>query len=313
MSKKKFWLIIIGVIAFLSLGFNLWAIFFYAPKFCFTDNEIKKSQFSLLNPARSIYEQKDLIVNVQPLRDELDKIGADPDISIYFEYLPTGANIAVNKEAEFFPASLVKLPVVMAAAKKVASGQWRWQNELVLMSNDKDDKFGELYQSPIGTTFTIDDLSVKALAESDNTAYHMLLRNLEPAELEEMHQHLGLEDFFTADGKISAKKYSVILRALYGSSYLPEEYSQKLLKIMTQSSFNQYLASGLPKDILFAHKIGVSDEQDVVLDAGIVYLPGRPYLLAVMIKTKDMAAAEIQMKNISEKVYSYIANYSEEK
>lgn len=307
--KKNFFTIILLAAVFLSL--NIWAVFFYAPQFCSVNAARQKNQYSFLNPARSIYQQKNLIVNIQPLRDELNKFSSTTNISIYFEYLPTGANIAVNKDAEFFPASLLKLPVAMVVAKKVADGKWQWKNELVLMRNDKDDKFGDLYNYQIGTSFTIEELVRRALAESDNTAYRILLRNLDQGELESMHQHLGLDKFFSTDGKISAKNYSVILRALYSSSYLPEEYSQKLLGIMAKSKFNQYLASGLPENVIFAHKIGLSDEQDVVLDSGIVYLPDRPYILSVMIKTKDMEAARGQMKNISEKVYNYISGYSE--
>ena len=142
--RNKFFFVLI--IVALSVGFSIWAVFFYAPQYCRENGELEKSEYNLLDPARKIYKPGDLIINIQPLRDELNKIGEDPNISIYFEYLPTGANIAVNKDAEFFPASLLKLPVAMAAAKKVAAGEWQWQNELVLMRNDKDDKFGDLYK-----------------------------------------------------------------------------------------------------------------------------------------------------------------------
>jgi beta-lactamase class A len=309
--KNKFLLIILIVILF--LGFNIWAVFFYAPKVCVLSGNIQKSQNGFLNPARSIYKQENLIVNIQPLRDELNVIGSSTDISIYFEYLPTGANIAVNKDAEFFPASLLKLPVAIAVAKKIDEGKWQWKNELVLMGGDKDDKFGDLYKEPIGSVFTIEDLVKKSLAQSDNTAYRILLRNLEQGELENLQHHLGLDEFISNDGKISAKKYSVIIRSLYNSSYLSDDSSQKLLSFIAESKFDQYLAAGLPKDTIFAHKIGISDEQDVVLDSGIIFLPGRPYILSVMIKTHDIDGATYKMKDISQKVYDYINNYTEEK
>src|SRR3972149_9138706 len=56
-------------------------------------------QYNLLNPARKFIKQEDLIVNFQPLRDYLnDKYEVDKNVSIYFEYLSTGANISLNKE-----------------------------------------------------------------------------------------------------------------------------------------------------------------------------------------------------------------------
>lgn len=271
------------------------------------------SRFPFLDPARAFFDKKDLIVNIQPLRDELTAIGdKDPSVSIYFEFLNTGANIAVNKDAEFFPASLLKLPLAMSAVKKIERGEWKWGNELVLMGPDKDSRFGDLYKQPIGTRFTIESLIREMLLNSDNTAYLMVLRNLEPDEFKKTQEHLGLQDFFSQDGKISAKKYTVILRALYAASYLTPEDSTKLITTMTGTKFKEYLGGSIPDTVLFSHKIGVSVEEGVHLDAGIVYLPKRPYLLSVMVKTYDKMLAEKKMHEISKKVYNYVENYRQE-
>src|SRR3989344_4750530 len=108
---------------------NTWAIFYYAP---------------------SLAENSENYSN--------DKYKADQNVSVYFEYLPTGASISINKDAEFYPASLLKVPVAMTVAKKIEKGEWKWTNELVLMSTDKDDKFGTLYKEPANSTHTIEDI-----------------------------------------------------------------------------------------------------------------------------------------------------------
>ncbi|MCK9344622.1 MAG: class A beta-lactamase-related serine hydrolase [Candidatus Pacebacteria bacterium] len=270
------------------------------------------SQFSLLDPARGLINQKDLIINVQPLRDALNsKYENDKDISIYFEYLPTGANISINKDAEFYPASLLKVPVAMAVAKKIELGEWKWTNELVLMPTDKDNKFGTLYKEPSNSTFTIDDLVRRSLADSDNSAHFILVRNLEMNEMEDVYEHMGLEGFLKTEGSLSAKKYSVMMRALYSSSYLSEENSQKLLKYLSQSPFKDYIQRGIPEGIPFSHKIGVDDERRVYLDSGIIYAPGRPYLLTVMTKNKNLETAQKMMADISKKAYNYVRDYEE--
>ena len=239
----------------------------------------------------------------------MSELGKNKDISIYFEYLPTGANIAVNKDVEFWPASLLKVPVAMAAVKKIEKGIWKWKNELVIMPSDKNERFGELYKQPMGTRLAIEELVTLALTESDNTANFILVRNLEPSEFQDVYDHLGLTEFISTEGKISAKKYSVMFRALYNASYLSEENSQKLLSLMTETKFKEYIGSGFPSDIQFSHKIGIGDDKGVFLDSGIIYLPHRPYLLTVMINSKDISLAQKQMKEISEKVYTYIVNY----
>lgn len=271
------------------------------------------NKFPLLNPISTIVDQKDMIVSIQPLRDDINAFEADnPDISIYFEFLNTGANITVNKDAEFFPASLSKLPLVMTAVKKIERGEWKWENELVIMPMDKDDRFGELYKQPIGTKMTIEALIKEMLINSDDTAYTMILRNLEPDEFKTTQQKLGLDSFFSSEGKISANNYVVILRSLYNSSYLKLEDSEKLIKMMADSTTNEFLSKGLPSDVTFSHKVGISKEDNVYLDAGIVYLPERPYFLVVMINSKDEEQVKKDMKYISEMVYNYISSYNKE-
>lgn len=267
-------------------------------------------EYSFLNPARKFTKPEDLIVNFQPLRDYLNSIYKDDqNVSVYFEYLPTGANIAINKDAEFYPASLLKVPVAMAVAKKVEHGEWKWANELVLMSADRDEKFGTLYKEPTNSTHTIEDLVRRSLADSDNTAHFMLVRNLEIEEMKDIYDHMGLEGFLETTGILSAKKYSVMMRALYNSSYNTEDNSQKIISYLTQSSFKEYLQSGLPDNTLFAHKIGVDADKKIYLDSGIVYANGRPYILTVMTKDKTKEEAEKTMADISERVYTYVRDY----
>jgi len=275
-------------------------------------SELDSSKFPLLNPARAFIDQKDLIVNFQPLRDYLnEQYETDLNISIYFEYLPTGANIAINKDAEFYPASLLKVPVAMAVVKKIERGEWKWGNELVLMSTDKDEKFGTLYKKPTNSTYTIDELVRRSLSDSDNTAHFMLVRNLEIEEMKDVYDHMGLKGFLDTEGSLSAKRYALIFRALYSASYVNEENSQKLLSYLSQSPFDTYIQSGLLKDIPFAHKIGIDVDKKIHLDSGIVYLKNRPYLLTVMTKGKDEKNAQKIMEDLSRKVYNYVENYEE--
>lgn len=265
----------------------------------------------LLNPDVDIFNGKDMIVNFQPLRVYLNNTYQNnPNVSIYFEYLNTGANIAINKDAEFFPASLLKTPLAMAAVKKIERGEWKWSNELVLMAGDKDQLFGDMWKDDVGTRYTIETLINNVLAKSDNTAHYILLRNLEESELSNVYNYLGLQDFFDSNGKISAKNYAVILRSLYDATFLSRDDSEKLLQIMTTSPFNQYLQQGLPSGVKFSHKIGVNKDEQVIMDAGLVYYPDRPYTLIVMVKTADENAAEKIMSDVSKHISDYVSSYN---
>ncbi|MCX6787150.1 MAG: class A beta-lactamase-related serine hydrolase [Candidatus Kaiserbacteria bacterium] len=264
---------------------------------------------SLIDPSRRFYKADDLVINVQPLRDEFNMLEENPNVSLYFEALNTGANISVNKDAEFFPASLIKVPLIMAVAKKIERGEWEWSTELQLTEADKNKEFGTLWQQQTGTRFTIEELVKQVLISSDNTAYFILLNNLDPDELLKVQNHLGLVDFISSDLEISAKKYAPILRSLFSATYLSVENSEKILEWMSESSFNDYLAGGMPPTTKFSHKIGVEDEKKAYLDAGIVYLSSRPYILIVMVKNYDANKADAIMHDVSQRVYDYMLNY----
>ncbi|MBI3671252.1 serine hydrolase [Candidatus Azambacteria bacterium] len=260
-NKRNFYAMAISAAVVLaSLALSIFSFFFYIPskEARLYEDIIKK--YPLIDPAQGLYKKEDLIVDFQPLRNDLEKIGARRSLSIYFEYLPTGANINVNKDLAIWPASLIKVPIAMAAMKKVENGTWKLSNELVILDVDKDKDYGTLFKKPSGTTITIEDLLKESLINSDNTAHFVLLRNLENSEIEDLYDHLGLEDVLEAlkkspsanssDNRITAKRYSIFFRSLYKSTYLSPEYSEKFLDLLSQNTDNRYLAGVMPmKDI----------------------------------------------------------------
>jgi beta-lactamase class A len=280
--------------------------------------------FPLLDSAASQVRQNDLLVRFLPLRQKLvAEYTNNPDfnIGLYFEYLPTGSNISVNNDMAMWPASLIKIPVAMAALKKVEKGDWKLENELVILDEDKDSSFGALYKQPTGTPMTIDALLHATLVDSDNTAHFVLLRNLESSELEDVFSHLGLDDVLktfknspnsqTEDNRMTAKTYSVFFRSLFNATYLSPENSERFLSYLTNSG-HEYARMGLPLGTTFAHKTGIREDEGVWADSGIVYVPRRPYLLTIMLQKRDPkstiteADAAALFKTISSEVYSYV-------
>lgn len=86
-------------------------------------------------------DEENIITTLQPIRlkfrEIVEKNGPD-DISLYFEYFNTGANISINPDLRILPASLIKVPLAMAVMKKVERGEWLLTNELVMMKDDRD-------------------------------------------------------------------------------------------------------------------------------------------------------------------------------
>lgn len=271
-----------------------------------------RTHYPFIDVSRHIIPKEDFIVNIQPLREKIREIAKkypQDQITIYLEVLNSGANVSVNPDSRILPASFLKLPIAMIAMKKIEENQWKKDDLLVLLSEDVDAEWGELYKQPIGTTYTIQELIEHILVSSDNTAYKILLRNMSEADLQSIVDAVGLEELFSEDGKISSKDYSRLLRALYTASYTNKENSQLLLSLLAQTPYREYLQSGIDDQTPFAHKIGENKTFKIYADSGIVFLPNRPYLLTVLIESPDENGgrenALAVMKEISQASYEY--------
>ncbi len=274
-------------------------------------DEATTNEYPLIDPARKYIPQENYIVNLDALRHSLLEIGNQyPDsVSIYYEQLNSGTNISINSDLHFYPASLNKLAQAMIAADKVADKEWSWDIKLTIQQQDIDSGSGNLFKTvKAGESMTLDDIVKYLLVDSDNTAQNVLRRNLKIEEYSELQGEVGLEELFDEMGEVNTKEYSRMFRTLYTSSYLERQESQKLLTFLSESTFHDYISQGIPDGVEFAHKYGENKERSIFADSGIVYIPGKPYLITVMIKGKDSSdetrkwAIDI-MKEISKKAY----------
>lgn len=277
--------------------------------------------YPLLDPMRALLPRDDFIVVLKPLRLKLEELVADwakrgVVVAIQMEYLNTGSNLSINQNYRMLPASLTKVPVAMMVMRRIEQGTLSFDQILELKDEDRDSKWGEMYKLPVGTKMSLREVIEKSLTLSDNTAHKMLYRLVGVEEAQDMSQELNLEDLFDKEGKISAREYAKLLRSLYSSSYLKAEYSQQLLDLMTHDQVVKFLIRGLGSDVKYAHKFGESSAIYSYLDAGIVYVPNRPYVLVVMVHdeagqvkmSRELAGEQI-FEKVAKLTYEYITSH----
>jgi beta-lactamase class A len=312
-NKKNVWFVLLLLIV---SAFSVLITFLVIRQTNFNAVKQDLKKYHLIDPSRSVVDQENFLSSIEPVRKQMKELVAKYEkegdsIGVYLEFLNTGANISINQDTRFWPASLSKMPTVMIVMKRIEDGKWKLSNQLVLFEEDKDDRFGDLYKQPVGTKFTIEELIKQVLINSDNTAHKILIRNLNSGEYDEMFAALGMEELFNKDYDITAKEYSRIFRSLYTASYLNRENSQKILTWLSESNFNEFLGSGIDEKTVFSHKIGEEYKKVVFLDSGIVYVPGKPYLITAMVKVKDggdVAHAQGIMKELSKSAYDYFSS-----
>jgi beta-lactamase class A len=272
-------------------------------------------RYALLSPRIFADKQNDILINFVDLRKKIqDYVAQTPNqFGIYFEYLPSGISIGVNEKDSYVFASLLKVPIVMAVYKEAEDGKLDLNKTVVIEKADLDNNFGSLWKKGAGTKLTIKDAIIYTLAQSDNTAKNILLRQLHPGSIDDVFKELDIpEDESGNQYVVSPKNYSSTLRSLYLASYITKEDSNEILNILTTSSFDDKLTAGIPNDIKVAHKIGVYEPKTpndlpVYTDCGIVYVPQRPYILCLMTRSIETDSREY-MKDISKMVYDYVTN-----
>ena len=252
--------------------------------------------------------------------------------SVYYQDLNNGPWYGYNSKEMFVPASLVKIPIVislfkymeknpLALYKKVKVTQEDLNQALKQNITDKKNvKLGQEY-SPI-------ELVNYVLEDSDNIALNVLLNNFpEDKYLDETFKQIGV-DTAVKDNQLVLKNrdYATFFNVLYNASYLSKDNSELILKILSQSTFKDGIVAGVPKGIIVAHKFGernfadkglvldsfvpdgVTDETKQLHDCGIVYLPGKPYILCIMTRGADLKNQESFISSLSRYIYNDVKN-----
>jgi hypothetical protein len=90
--------------------------------------------------------------------------------------------------------------------------------------------------------------------------------------------------------------------------------SEKALSYLAETTFDKGLVAGVPEAVAVAHKFGEAGREDGSLqfhDCGIVYYPGRPYILCVMTRGGSFEPLYAAVADISRTVYEEVRRQSQ--
>ncbi len=116
----------------------------------------------------------------EQLQSDLEAIaaqsGARVGISLQELSGPRRNSLSLNGNQSFYAASAYKLPLLMAEAQQMATGETSPSDILCFDPSDAEDGWFDDYDA--GSCFTRDDLVLRTGRYSDNTAAHILVRYL---------------------------------------------------------------------------------------------------------------------------------------
>lgn len=232
-------------------------------------------------------------------------------VSVYFRELNDGLWFTLGETERFAPASLRKVPLMIAALKE-AEGAPELLMRPVRNTLRADHSAQQTFKPSVALVpdqeYPLAELIRRMIVYSDNNAFMLLSRQVDPAALDRTYAKLagqgGVRDF------LSVYTYAAFFRVLYNASYLGKELSEWALATLAQSEFRAGIVEGLPPGVAVAHKFGEHRDDrtgEVQLhDCGIVYAPDRPYLLCVMTRGASFDQVDGAIASISRLIFGEV-------
>lgn len=280
-----------------------------------------------LSAIKQLSQNQPMVNAIQSVISQDQSAGDVTEASVYFSDFTTGKSATVNGGDEYYPASLGKVPIMMAyyAMAENTSSVLGEENVYPATAPDLNTQQEIAPTDAItpGQKYTNEQLIEYMIKYSDNDAAEVLTSLTTPVELQGVYSvysdlNLPLDNDPTASTSdiMTPQEYSILFKVLYNATYLSRDFSEQALQLMTQTTFTQGIVAGVPSSTVVSHKYGLASYTEggvpyqwELHDCGIVYAPGHPYLLCVMTKgTTSIAAQEKTIADISTAAYNQVEN-----
>jgi beta-lactamase class A len=255
-------------------------------------------------------------------------------VSVY-DYL-SGFRWHHNGARWFHAASTIKLAILAAVFDAIDAGRFTAGSRVHVRNRFVSVVGGHPFRvqpgrdadsavyGALGRTMRIGELAHHMIATSSNLATNLLLDVVGVAEARQALTRRGLggidlqrgvedERAFEAgcNNRVTADGVLQLLQAIRDASGFSAAASSAMLEMLFDQQFSGGIGPGLPEGVRavarVAHKTG--DISTVSHDAGLVFLPGRPPYVIVILTEGGGAAADrtAAMTSISRAVYDAIA------
>lgn len=287
--------------------------------------EIRQGGYQFINPLLDceVYDDqlfKPLEARIKG-RVQSEAIGKNPNtqVSLYFRNLNNGPSFGINENEDFSPASLLKVPLMIAYYKLSEKDPSILNKKIVFMSPSVQykQKLQEEHKFTPGKEYSVNELIENMIVYSDNDSLILLFQSIDPNDLKIIYSDLGITmpDIYDPNNQMTVKNYASFFRILYNASYLNKENSEKALDLLSRVEFKEGVSKGVDSAIKIAHKFGEREslnKQGKVIrqlhDCGIVYYVPYPYLICVMTRGDDFKDLSSIIGNVSKIVFEEVRN-----
>jgi len=280
----------------------------------------------LISPLLDCAEESDETISANRLKNLVEKYinesksaGKASVVAVYYRDLNNGPWFGINSSTDFTPASLLKIPLMLTYFKLAEKDPSVLQQKIKNNAADTQEMYDSMNfkaekQLEPNADYTVEELITRMIEYSDNVAYKILLDNVDKPKLQSIYEDFGIDISKginnTSEDILTLKDYSSFYRILYNASYLNKDLSEKVLELLSKTTFNSGLVAKLPENTVVAHKFGErhfsGTNESQLHDCGIVYTADKNYILCIMTKGTDFNNLIEVISNISSQVYTYI-------
>ncbi|MEG2653198.1 MAG: serine hydrolase [Ruthenibacterium sp.] len=248
-----------------------------------------------------------------PQQEILARLAAHSgDACFYYENLVTGDTLAYGADTPLVAASVIKLPVLIEAFRRMREGTLSPDESFVITQADKLPSCGALSYLHDGVQVTLLDLCTLMIILSDNTATNLLIKRLGMEGINKNLRALGARTttlrrllFDSAasgqgiENYITAREMGSLLKQLYHGEIVSAQDSAAMLEILKKQRLNgkiPFYLHGVP----IAHKTGEDD--GITHDVGIVYAR-QPFVVCFCGAQVQVPEFERTMQDIARILY----------
>lgn len=248
---------------------------------------------------------------------ERTRDGRVRSMSVYWRDLMDGPWLGVHLRRKYNPASMMKVPVMIAWLKRAERDPGELRRTFVFdprIYPGPPQRIDPARTLQAGKAYAVEELLRHMMAWSDNRAMWMLYGGLDGRELDDVIDSMDVTND-PADGQnaMSVHGYSGFFRILFNASYLSREMSERALELLAQQDFPRGISAGVPAGVTVAGKFGEWSEGQPgsplqLHEFAIVYHPrAGPYILGVMTEGTDWDAQADAIRDASRLVYEELA------
>lgn len=215
---------------------------------------------------------------------------------VVIESLDDNSFMMLNADSPFTAASVIKIPIMMAAFNHARAGLLRLDDVITMRNQDKVGGSGVLKELHAGLQLTLLDAINLMIVVSDNTATNLVIDSVTIERINEymtqkgcrgsrLEAHLMKPKPGGPYNTITAADISLLLKGLAQRTIENPGDCDAMIDILSRQQYNQKLPRCLPKEAICAHKTG--EVTGVTHDAGIITGPKAKFVTVCLSQNLD--------------------------